>query len=156
MPGRYASDTSVSVEKSKAEIESLVTKYGAEGFSSMWRGDMARIEFMLFERWVRITLTLPKRDDPEYTLTETGRTRKPHAAYKEWEKGCRSMWRKLKLIIQAKLEAIDAGISTMDREFMPDIVLPDDKTIADHMMLKIADAYAGGKVKGLLPEFTNE
>jgi hypothetical protein len=153
MPGHYASDTSVSVARSKAEIEQLVLRYGAEGFSSSWRGEMARIEFMLFERWVRITLMFPDRNSEEYTLTETGRDRKPEAAYKAWEQGCRSMWRKLLLIIKAKLEAIEAGISTMDREFMPDIVLPDKKTISDHVMSKIEQAYATGNVVGLLPEY---
>lgn len=153
MPGKFAMDTSVSVERSKAEIEQLVIKYGADGFSTSWRGEIARVEFMLYERWVRITLKLPDKSDDEFQFTETGRERAANVAYKEWEKACRSMWRKLLLIIKAKLEAIDAGISTVDREFMPDIVLPDQKTLGEHLMDKIDTAYKTGKVAGLLPEY---
>ncbi|OEU66303.1 MAG: hypothetical protein BA863_10420 [Desulfovibrio sp. S3730MH75] len=153
MPGKYAKDTSVSVEKSKAEIEQLVIKYGADGFSTSWRGELARIEFMIDERWVRISLVLPDKNSNEYQFTETGRERSQPVAYKEWEKSCRSMWRKLKLIIQAKLEAVDAGISTVDREFMPDIVMPDQKTLGEHLVGAIGEAYDTGTVKGLLPEY---
>ena len=35
-----------------------------------------------------------------------------------WEQGCRSRWRAILLILLAKFEAIEAGISTFEREFL--------------------------------------
>jgi len=152
MIGKYARNTTVPVEKSKAEIEKELVRYGAEGFSSGWCGDSARIEFVVGNRRVRMDMCLPKRSD--FNLTDKGRTRRQDLVGKAWEQGCRSIWRDLKLIIKAKLEAVEAGISTIDREFMPDVVLPDGKTVGEHIVPRIEEAYHGGKIAGLLPDFT--
>jgi hypothetical protein len=101
-----------------------------------------------------MNMQLPSKDDETFNLTNTGRKRKSALALVAWEQGCRSLWRDLKLIIKAKLEAITVGISTVDREFMPDVMLPDGKTVGEHIIPKIDDVYNGGSVKGLLPEFT--
>ena len=45
-----------------------------------------------------------------------------------WEQACRQRWRALLLIIRAKLEAAEAGISTLETEFLANIVLPDGRT----------------------------
>ena len=37
--GKYASDTSVSLERSKAELERTLTRYGATKFFSSWQDD---------------------------------------------------------------------------------------------------------------------
>lgn len=40
---RYANTTTVSVSKSKAEIEDILHRYGASGFMSGWLDDKAMI-----------------------------------------------------------------------------------------------------------------
>ena len=40
-------------------------------------------------------------------------------AHGRWEQACRQRWRALALVIKAKLEAIDAEISTFEEEFLP-------------------------------------
>ncbi len=45
---RYAATTSVSVAKSKAEIEDILQRYGASGFMSGWQGNLAMIFFSSF------------------------------------------------------------------------------------------------------------
>ena len=42
-----------------------------------------------------------------------------------WEQVCRQRWRALLLIIRAKLEAVASGITTLENEFLANIVLPD-------------------------------
>lgn len=106
---------------------------------------------MLGGRHIRISLTLPSKE--EFEETERGRKRKAGLVHTAWEKGCRELWRGLVLLVHAKLVAVESGLSTIDREFMPDVLLPDGKTIGDHLHTKIEAAYSGGKVKGLLPEF---
>lgn len=49
---RYAADTSVSVERSKAEIEKTLTRYGASAFAYGWEGDEAMIQFRAAKWWL--------------------------------------------------------------------------------------------------------
>ncbi len=42
---KFAADTNVSVEKSKAEIESTLSRFGADQFMSGWTGTQAVIGF---------------------------------------------------------------------------------------------------------------
>jgi hypothetical protein len=43
--GRYAEKTDVPAERSRAEIESLLRRYGATGFLSGWADDRAHVAF---------------------------------------------------------------------------------------------------------------
>ena len=72
-------------------------------------------------------------------------------AYAAWEQACRSKWRSLYLVIKAKLEAVDSGISTIEREFFYDIVLPNGKTVGEFMGPQIEEAYTTGEMPALLP-----
>ena len=60
------------------------------------------------------------------------------------------------MIIHAKLEAVEIGLSTYDREFMADIMLPDGRTVGQRVLPKIDTAYKGGGVGFLLPEYGGE
>ncbi len=132
---RYAENTSVSVERSKAEIESLLIRRGAKAFQSGWADGQAAIGFILNDRTLRFKLPIPSKEDPAFNLTPgRGRKRDSVAAEKAWEQACRSRWRALLLAIKAKLEAVDAGISIFDREFLAFIVDPaSGQTIGDEI-----------------------
>lgn len=149
---RFASDTSVSVERSKAEIESLVMRYGATGFASGWSGDQAQIQFMSHDRMIRFNLPLPRRDEKRFTTTPAGRKRlDADDQYKAWEQGCRQLWRALTLAIKAKLEAVECGISSFDSEFLAQIVDPfTGKTVGEIMRPQIAESYKNGPRQLLL------
>lgn len=151
MSGRYARDTTVSVERSKAQIESLLARYGASGYATGWDGARAMVGFTMHHRQVRFVLALPDPADSEFTQTATGRDRSDAAARKAWEQACRSRWRALLLSIQAKLESIEVGIATFDEEFLAHIVLPDGSTAGQHALPAVATAYESGRVTPLLP-----
>lgn len=53
----------------------------------------------------------------------------------------RSRWRGLLLVIKAKLEAVQAGITDFETEFMAQIILPDGSTVGQFMKPQIAVAY---------------
>ena len=55
------------------------------------------------------------------------------------------------MVIKAKLEAVECGISCFEQEFMANIVLPDGKTAGDFMLPQIARAYATGIMPPMLP-----
>lgn len=151
----YAKDTSVSVSRSKAEIESTVERYGAGQFMSGWSGERAVIGFSMEERQVRFVLDLPAKDDREFTKTPTGKQRTGDAAHKAWEQACRQRWRALALVIKAKLEAVESGISIFEDEFMANIVLPGGMTVSQEIRPKIAAAYASGEPQALLPDYSS-
>ena len=151
---RFAEGTTVSTEKSKAEIEGTLRRYGATGFISGWEENRAFLAFKIAERQVKFILTLPDPADRKFTHTPgRGNRRTIEDAHREWEAGCRQSWRSLALVIKAKLEAVSAGITIFEDEFMAHIVLPDGKTVGYHARPMIESAYATGKMQPLLPHY---
>jgi hypothetical protein len=151
MPPRYADRTDVPIARSKAEIETLLASYGADQFFSAWDARAATIGFRVDGRQVKIRLPLPDRKARDITHTETGKERAPGAQQVVYDQACRSSWRALCLVIKAKLEAIAAGISTIEREFLADVVLPDGRTIGQWAEPQLTQIYLSGQMPKLLP-----
>lgn len=147
----YAKDTTVSVEKSKAEIEKLVSKYEATQFISGWNGDKAVIGFSMKDRQVRFFLPLPDKKDKKFTLDRHGYTRATGPAERAWEQEVRSRWRALFLVIKAKLEAVESGITNFEEEFLAHIVLPDGSTVGNWVEPQLEEIYSGRNMPALLP-----
>lgn len=148
---QYAAKTSVPVERSRAEIERTLERYGATSFAYGWDRDRAVIQFAAQDRQVRFLLPLPDRADPRFTHYKRGQygslqKRTENAAREQWEQACRQRWRALALAIKAKLEAVESGISEFEDEFAMWVVLPDGSTVKDHIKPAIAEAYATGRM----------
>lgn len=128
----YAEKTTVSVAKTRADIEDLIIRYGADQFISGFKENLAIIGFTMENRQIKFLLPLPDKTDKTFWYTAgRGQKRSDDAAYAAWEQACRSKWRALYLIIKAKLEAVESGISTVEREFLYEIVLPDGRTAGE-------------------------
>lgn len=148
----YAEKTTVSVARTKADIEELVQAHGAAQFISGYKDSTAVVGFVMSDRQIRFILPLPEKSAHEYWYTPgRGQRRTEEAAHTAWEQACRSRWRALYLIIKAKLEAIDSGISTVEREFLYDIVLPDGRTAGEWMAPQIHLSYQTGQMPPMLP-----
>ncbi len=144
---RYAKGTSVSSEKSRAEIERTIIRYGADSFGYMWQGDQAMVSFRFEGKTVRFMLSMPDRASEEFTLTPSRRReRATEDAIREWEKACRQTWRALALIVKAKLEAVESGIMSFEEEFLPYLLMPDGTTVAEQVIPAIERAYETGKM----------
>jgi hypothetical protein len=153
---KYAKDTEVSVLKSRAEIEGLITRYGATSTAFMNGPGRAMIAFEAKGRRILFELPLPDQNDRKFTHVILGRSntptaRSPEKAAAAWEQACRQRWRALALVIKAKLEAVETGISQFEDEFMANIVMPDGQTVSSHVRPKIAAAYESGNMVPLLP-----
>jgi len=61
------------------------------------------------------------------------------------------LWRALALVVKAKLEAVEVGISTFDEEFLSNIVLPDNTTVGAHMIPQVERSYLDGSMPLMLP-----
>jgi hypothetical protein len=129
----YAEKTAISSIQSRADIEKLLTKHGAEQFGYMSRSDSASIAFVLHNRQVRFTIPLPDRNDREFTHHSRG-TRTASAAEDLYEQAVKQKWRALLLVTKAKLEAVEAGISTFDEEFLAHFVTSQGDTVGDRLI----------------------
>ena len=150
--GRYASKTNVSSAKSRSDIEDTLVKYGACGFMYGWQGNEAVLAFMFDGKQIKFKVSMPDKSDKEFRTTPTGRERKNEdSVIKEWEQATRQRWRALLLIIKAKLEGIESGITTFEDEFMAWIVTADGKQVRDHVLPSLETMYKDGKMRKLLP-----
>jgi hypothetical protein len=153
---KFAKDTEVSVAKSQSEIEVLITKYGATATAFMNGQDSSIVAFEANGRRIMFTLPLPSKLDKRFTHVLRGRSstptpRAPDKALEAWEQACRQRWRALALVIKAKLEAVESGITTFEDEFLAHIVMPDGQTVGSHIRPGIALAYDSGNMVPLLP-----
>ena len=124
----YAQGTTVPVERSRREIEKLLRKHGANGFSYGWLDGAGRMEFML--KGLRIRINLPQ-------LETRGRTDK------QVEQAEKEQWRALLLIMKAKLESITSGISVFEEEFLAFVMLPDGQNIGDKIIPELPHLSKG-------------
>lgn len=142
---RYASDTSVSTERSRAEIESILRRYKADQFGYATNARGATVMFTIGGRHIKFMLPLPDPEAREFTHTPAkGQRRTAADAEKAWEQACRQRWRALALVIKAKLEAVSAGITTIEDEFLAHTVLPDGSTMGQWAKPQIEEAYRVG------------
>jgi hypothetical protein len=153
---KYASNTAVSVEKSRAEIETILSRYGASTFAYMQNSTQAVIMFEASGRRIKFVLPLPDRNAKEFTHGRRGNSvilhlRSPEAAHSAWEQACRQKWRALALAIKAKLEAVDSKIATFEEEFLAYVVLPDGQTVGQYVRPQLQESYEKNTMPLLLP-----
>ena len=126
--GKYAQSTRVPVVRSQLEIKDTLIRYGAESFGFFEKGECATIMFAIDGLGIKIQVPYPDCNDQEI----------------------RQRWRALLLVIKAKLEAIDSGISTFETEFLPFILMPDGQTIGQTFLPQIKEAKKLGQMPDIL------
>lgn len=103
----YAEKTRVPVQRSRDEIIRELGRFGAEGFMYAEEGSRSRLAFKVGGKMVRFDLDTGDGTDQEI----------------------RAAWRALVLVVKAKLVAVNSGVTTFEREFLADLVLPGDVTV---------------------------
>jgi len=128
---KYAQKTTVDVGRSLQEIQDLLRRYGATQFLIDY--EQNRIGFSLLSR--KVIFTMPAVNiDHTIQKTPTGKNRNADAQQTALAQKERQQWRALLLIIKAKLEAIDSGITTLDQEFMAFYLLKNGQTLAQTIL----------------------
>jgi hypothetical protein len=148
---RYAANTEVTTDKSRAEIERTLQRYGADQFFYGWQEGAASIGFRMHDRRVQFVLPMPDPTSDEFTTTPSGWERQATASRRLYEQALRQKWRALALVVKAKLEAVESGITTFEEEFLAHIVLPNGQRVGQFMVPQISVAYATGTMPPLLP-----
>jgi hypothetical protein len=139
----FAASTTVSIAKSRFEIEEMLTRYKASKFVSGWQENEAVIMFESSGRRIKFSLPLPTPDDKMFS--EDGRGKVTEARRKVLcEQEHRRRWRALCLVIKAKLEAVESGISSFQNEFLANIVVMNGATFGEWAAPQLAKAYEQG------------
>ena len=145
---KFAADTSVSADRSRAEIESTLRRYGADEFGYLTTRTGAVVMFAVGERRIKFTLPMPDPNDKEFTHTPArGTKRSPTQIEAAWEQATRQRWRALHLVIKAKLEAVESGITEFDDEFLAHILTPNGQTIGEQLRPQLARIGLGGPLQ---------
>ena len=139
----YAETTRVPVSQSRSDIEKLLEKHKAKQYGTAVDYDArtARVQFKLHDRIVRFLIQLP---DPQ-------KLRGDRLAQAE-----RQRWRALLLVIKAKLESVENRIESFEDAFLANIVLPNDRTVAELVRPGIAESYRTGRLQLALPAAPDE
>jgi hypothetical protein len=121
------------VEKSRKTIESTLRKFGGKKFLAGWDEDASSwtVMFQLGQHQVRFDLDMPERREAKYT--PTGRTRNPNRTESVLEDLEKQKWQALADLIKAKLQGIEAGVTTFEKEFMAYLVWPSGETVYQQM-----------------------
>lgn len=146
----YAEKTTVSVSKTKTDIEHVLKKYGADQFAYATKENQAMVAFNMRNRQIRFVISIPAFDS--FRKTPAGKIRTENQQEAAYDQSERQKWRALLLVIKAKLEAIESGISEFEKEFMANIVLPNGQTVSDAVLPQVEQAYITGNVPTLFIE----
>ena len=153
MTPRYAQNTTVSVEKSKAEIERLLLRHGAAQFATGLdvATHTAFVRFKYSNIPFHMTLVLPDPESKEFWETSKyGKRRTRPAALALWEQSCRQRWRALLIYIKGTLEAIELGIIQFDSAFVGFTLLPSGSTVAEWIAPQVGEMVQSGRMPQLI------
>lgn len=153
MAGRYAAQTDVSSDRSKAELERVLARYGATRFGYLSEPEAVQIAFEMKGRRFKYRLPMPSRDDPsicEYMQGSKPFRRVETEIEKRYEQATRQRWRALLLIVKAKLEGVELGIVSLEDEFLGQTILPDGQTVAEWAEPQIKQVYLTGAMPPLM------
>lgn len=141
---RYAENTQVPQDRSRSEIERILSRYGADQFMYGWQDDKAVLAFRAHGRQIKFDLEMPRLS--EFSLTATGRKRSQSQQHSEWEQAKRQRWRAAALWIKASLEAVESGFVTFEDAFLAFTLLPDGKTAGEFLQPQVQIAYESGRM----------
>lgn len=143
----YATETEVPVERSRAQIEALLTRHGAEGYHTGWQaasGDdpgWDAVEFMWKGKVIRFRIPRPtaKRAGKwqPWALDRYGMGLSGPRLQRAIDQRTRSQWRVLFLVIKAKLEAVEAGVAVFEEEFLSFIVTASGDTVGEILVPRL-------------------
>lgn len=144
MTRRYAEGTHVDVERTRTEVQRLLRRYGASRVAEAWEPGRACVQFELGGLVAKLTVPLPTAAE---LLRERKRKPGEDALRSLLAQAERQRWRAFLLLLKAKLESIEMGVTSFEHEFLPHLMLENGKTVTEVMDQAMRD----GVVRPLLP-----
>lgn len=110
----YAKRTTVPVERTRAQVVTMLERAHASRIMVAHDADSAMIAFAMSDRLLRFKVTLPPATQ---------------------EQRRRQRWRALLLALKAKLECVESGIETFDEAFLAHVVVgARGETVGEHLI----------------------
>lgn len=127
MTRRFAEDTKVPISKSQDEVKKALRTAGADEIAVFEAADRSMVAFRLGRFYYRLTVPTPTK-------------------VKNAEQDVRRAWRLLLLLIKGKLEAVREGVSTVEREFLADMMTEGGATVHERLMPELIAARDAGRM----------
>lgn len=131
MPSLYAEATKVPIERSRAEIERVLQKYGCDAFAFGWSQTGAMVQFGYKGRQVKLDIDVPKGEDVRE------------------QRRARQRWRILLLLIKAQIEAVEIGLMSFEEAFLPWMLLENGSTVAQYMIPQLPAPKEAPRLKAV-------
>ena len=163
MGRRYASETSVSVAKSRGEIEKLLRVWGAR--QMQWSDDFDGGKAMLRFIWdnggtsytARFIVSVPTAEEIREEALDGRSGKFSKSKYdKAMERRGMVEHRELALLLKAIFVAVDCGLITAEQVFLPFLEDQYGITVSDRILPDLAKMLNKGGTKNLLPMFAGE
>jgi hypothetical protein len=138
---KYAVHTDVSPDNSQIELKFILRRYGVKQIVISENERQVMIGFAIAGRMIKMSWSLPDPQNDRFLHTLSGRLRQGNSSRMAYEQEVRSLWRAQLLLIHARLEAIEMGASTVEREFLADILLPSGQTVGEELVPQINATY---------------
>lgn len=146
---RFAERTKVPVARTQAKLLSLLKTHGATetGIMESQEQGLSVLLCRLGSRMLRFEVMEPDRS--KLRTTATGRLRSSGDIDAAVTRERRRRWRVLYLLVRAKLEVIESGDSTVDGEFLSNVLLPNGQTAGQTWTPALDRAYSTGEMPAL-------
>ena len=133
------------VEKTRSQLERLPGNHAASQSAGFTDPEQlgGRVVFRIAERTIRL--------DVRVTVPGRAKVISPSRRRGVLEQAEREAWRRTLLVCKAKLEIVADGESTVEREFLADVMLPDGSTVHEQIAERLITAYSSGEMPPLLP-----
>jgi len=152
----YASGTCVGEDRSRAELQFLLEKFGADQFGYVSDRSTSTAKIMFRYRCASFVFRLPlaRPDDKAVRFTPNGRLRVSGQVDKLIRDENRRRWRSLCLAIKAMLVGVQDGIFNFAEIFMPYMVWGDGRTTAETLLPVAESCLKGGAALPALADST--
>ena len=124
---RYAEKTTVPVERSMAEIKTMLKRSGADQIATFEGKEGTKLMFQLGVGQYRLSVPIKQ-------------------GVKDPDQEERRSWRLMVLLVKAKLEAVREGATTVEREFFADRLLYNGMTVDETIGPELRLAHEEGRM----------
>lgn len=131
---KFAENTTVSAEKSRAEIETLLRKHDIKDIAVVSVRGHSVIAFQRGMVSYRLSIAPLDPESREFTHTKQGYLRCDSDKERLVAQEERRRWRAMLLVLKGKLVAAADGVVTFEQEFLAYAIARDGKTIGEHVI----------------------
>lgn len=126
---KYASKTSVPVDRSMGQVRQILSKNGADGVAIAETREVAMVQFVFENMPYKFLIHYPNGKEDHIRFTDSGRERTEHQVESEIDSEKRRLWRSMVLYIKAAIEAHLNGLVNIKRSMMGNIMLDNGTTM---------------------------